>query len=262
MSTTNLEKALTVFAGVANRDPNLTTKYVHSQNYIEHHPRIASDVAGLRQHVARLPRGSHLEVVRAFEDGDYVFTQSDGEIFGQNTFFDVFRFEDGLIAEHWSFSASAGPPNQSGHTQIDGPTKAKDLGSTEKNKAFVRRYYETFHLAGDHSQPERYFKGDLCIRHEPSVRDGVAEFLRDVEVLMQHRTIDEIKLLLGQGDFVFIAAKAPTKVHRASTSTCTGWKTRSSSSTGAFPKRCRSRKNAKTTSTCSRLIQPPTAYLQ
>jgi predicted SnoaL-like aldol condensation-catalyzing enzyme len=45
------------------------------------------------------------------------------------------------------------------------------------------------------------------IRHEPGVRDGVAEFLRDVEVLMQHRTIDEVKLLLGQGDFVFIAAK-------------------------------------------------------
>ena len=45
------------------------------------------------------------------------------------------------------------------------------------------------------------------MRHEPGVRDGVAEFLRDVEVLMQHRTIDEVKLLLGQGDFVFIAAK-------------------------------------------------------
>jgi predicted SnoaL-like aldol condensation-catalyzing enzyme len=45
------------------------------------------------------------------------------------------------------------------------------------------------------------------IRHEPGVRDGVAEFMRDVEVLMQHRTIDEIKFLLGQGEFVFIAAK-------------------------------------------------------
>jgi predicted SnoaL-like aldol condensation-catalyzing enzyme len=45
------------------------------------------------------------------------------------------------------------------------------------------------------------------IRHEPGVCDGVAEFMRDVEVLMQHRTIDEIKFLLGQGNFVFIAAK-------------------------------------------------------
>jgi len=31
--------------------------------------------------------------------------------------------------------------------------------------------------------------------------------MRDVEVLMQHRTIDEIELLLGQGDFAFLAAK-------------------------------------------------------
>ena len=44
------------------------------------------------------------------------------------------------------------------------------------------------------------------IRHEPGVRDGVSEFLRDVEELMKHRTIDEIKLLLGQGDLEFVAA--------------------------------------------------------
>ena len=70
----------------------------------------------------------------------------------------------------------------------------------------VRRYYETFHLAGDHGRPERWFKGDLCIRHEPGVRDGVAAFLRDVEELMRHRTIDGVKRLLGQGDLVFSAA--------------------------------------------------------
>ncbi len=146
-------------------------------------------------------------MVRAFQDGNYVFTQEDGLILGQNTFFDVFRFEDGLIVEHWAFSAKAGPPNKSGHTQTDGPTEAKHLEDTEKNKSLLRRYYETFHIRGDHSRSEQYFAGDLCIRHEPGVRDGVAEFMRDVEVVMQHRTIDEIKILLGQGDFVFIAAK-------------------------------------------------------
>ncbi len=28
---------------------------------------------------------------------------------------------------------------------------------TEQNKAFLRDYYETFHLKGDHSDPGRYF---------------------------------------------------------------------------------------------------------
>jgi predicted SnoaL-like aldol condensation-catalyzing enzyme len=78
---------------------------------------------------------------------------------------------------------------------------------TEKNKSLLRAYYETFHIRADHSRSEQYFTGDLMIRHEPGVCDGVSEFMRDVGVLMQHRTIDEIKFLLGQGDFVFIAAR-------------------------------------------------------
>ena len=45
------------------------------------------------------------------------------------------------------------------------------------------------------------------VRHEPGVSDGVQEFLDDVQVLMQHRTIDRIKLVLGRGDFVFLVAE-------------------------------------------------------
>ena len=207
MAPSNLEKALIVLAGIANRDPDQAARYFHATNYVEHHPDVSDGVEGWKEYVGYLPREIRLRVVRAFEDGPYVFTQADGQIADQNTFFDVFRFEDGLIVEHWTFSAPAGPPNQSGHTQVDGRTEAKDLEDTGKNKAFLRGYYENFHLAGDRSQNDRYFTDDVMIRHEPGVRDGVQAFLRDVSVLMQHRTIDEIKLLLGQGDFVFIAAR-------------------------------------------------------
>jgi hypothetical protein len=33
--------------------------------------------------------------------------------------------------------------------------------------------------------------------------DGLKPFLRDLEIITQSRTIDEIKFILGQGDFVF-----------------------------------------------------------
>ena len=207
MATTNLEKVLTVFEGIANRDPDLATKYLHPGKYTEHYPYAADGIRGLRAYIQQLAPQDHLRVVRAFEDGSYVVTQAAGQIADQSTFFEVFRFEEGLIAEHWAFSAPAAPPNQSGHTQTDGPTTAQDLEATAQNKAFTRDYYQTFHLAGDHRNSAGYFAGDLCIRHEPGVRDGVAEFLHDVQELMQHRTIEEMKLLLGQGDFVFIAAK-------------------------------------------------------
>ena len=211
MATTNLEKVLTVFQGLANRDLNLATKYLHPEKYTEHNPHAANGVEGFRAYIQQLSPQDYLHVVRAFEDGPYIFTQEDGQIADQGTFFEVFRFEDGLIVEHWVFAAPAAPPNQSGYTQTDGPTQAKHLEDTKRNKAFLRDYYQTFHIAGDHSGSACYFTGDVSIRHEPGVRDGVAEFLRDVQVLMQHRTIEEITLLLGQGDFVFIAAKGTHK---------------------------------------------------
>ena len=49
----------------------------------------------------------------------------------------------------------------------------------------------------------RRFRRRQCIRHEPRVRGGVAAFTAD---LIKHRSVGQIKLVLGQGDFVFIAA--------------------------------------------------------
>ena len=207
MAKSEIEKVLTVFAAISNRDADVATKYIHPDRYVQHNPVAADGVEGLRDYLVRLPsEDRHLKVARAFQDGSYVFTQAEGRRSGQRIFFDIFRFEDGLIVEHWAFSEQAAPPNESRHTQTDGPTEARHLSDTEKNKALVREYYETVHVFGDHSKIPHYFAGDHCIRHEPGVRDGVAAFTRDVEVAMQHRTIDEIKLVLGQGDFVFIAA--------------------------------------------------------
>ena len=208
MAKSDVEKVLDVFAGISAGDVDLATQHLDPKRFLQHNPYAADGVEGLTQFISQSPRDQlQLTVVRILQDGPYVVTQAKGRRSGRSIFFDVFRFEDGLVVEHWAFSALDAPPNQSGHTQIDGPTEADHHEDTERNKSLLRRYYETFHIRGDHSRTEQYFAGDLMIRHEPGVCDGVAEFLRDVEVLMQHRTIDEIRFLLGQGNFVFIAAK-------------------------------------------------------
>jgi predicted SnoaL-like aldol condensation-catalyzing enzyme len=206
MAETNVEKVLAVFEAIRAQDAARAIQYVGG-HFLQHYPYIAAGAEGLKQYIdSSTPEQLKFTVVRAFQDGPYVITQVKAESSGDDMFA-VYRFQDGLIAEHWAFSAPNAPPNKSGHTQLDGPTEAQHLADTEKNKVFARRYYETFHLGKDRSQNNEFFTDDLMIRHEPGVRDGVAEFLRDVEVLMQHRTIDEVKLLLGHGDFVFIAAK-------------------------------------------------------
>ena len=208
MAISDVEKVLAVFAGISAGDVDRATQYIDHERFVQHNPYAADGAEGLTRLIKESARDQlQLNVVRAFQDGPYVVTQAQGRRSGRNVFFDIFRFEDGLVVEHWAFSAMEAPPNRSGHTQLDGPTEATHLEDTEKNKALLRTYYETFHIRGDHSRSEQYFAGDLMIRHEPGVRDGVGQFLQDVEVLMQHRTIDEIRFLLGQGDFVFIAAK-------------------------------------------------------
>ena len=205
--SSHLDKALVTLQGVGSHDPERATQYLSQTAYCEHNPLVADGVAGAQDYVRQLAPEECLQVIRIFEDGPFVFAQSDGQMDGDHTFFDVFRFESDSIVEHWRFRAKAGPPNQSGHTQVDGPTEAKDLEASERNKSFLREYYENFHIMGDHGRHGEYFVEGKMARHEPGVKDGVQEFLRDVQVLMQHRTIDRIGLLLGQGDFLFLVAE-------------------------------------------------------
>jgi len=207
MARNDIEKVLTIFHGISAGDVDLATQHIDHKRFVQHNPYATDGVAGLTQFINQSPRDQlQLTVVRAFQDGPYVVTQAKGQRSGRNVFFDIFRFEDGLVVEHWAFSTMDAPRNQSGHTQTDGPPEAKLSVDTEKNKLLVREYYQTIHIAGDHGKIPQYVSEDT-IRHEPGVRDGLAAFLRDVEALTQHRSIDEIKFVLGQGDFVFVAAQ-------------------------------------------------------
>ena len=203
---TNIAKVRELFRGLATRDAALAVRHLDAKRYVEHDPQVADGVAGVREYVDAMALDARMEIVRIFEDVDLVVAQADGQVRGDGTFFDVFRFEEGLIVEHWGFAAPSAPPNRSGHTQVDGPVEAGRSEDTAANKAFVRDYYETFHIQDRHDLAERYFAGSAMIRHEPGVSDGVDAFMADLAVATRDRTIDEIKLLAGQGHLVFLAA--------------------------------------------------------
>jgi len=70
MSTSYIEKALTVFRGIASRDPELAARYMNPGKYLQHNPHAADGVEGLKTYVRQLPAENyHLKVVRAFQDG-------------------------------------------------------------------------------------------------------------------------------------------------------------------------------------------------
>ena len=206
MVSNNAKKAAALLRGISSGDVDLATRDVNPDEFVQHDPTVADGVDGLREQAGRLAAG--LEIVRVLEDGPFVVAHGrNGAGDEGDVFFAVFRFENGSLVEHWRFAAPAAPPNESGHTQTDGPTEPDGRQDTDKVKAVVRDYYETVHIGGKHDHIGHYMSGDLQIRHEPSIRDGVAAFEQDLAVLTRSRTIDEIVLFVGQGDLVFIAAR-------------------------------------------------------
>jgi predicted SnoaL-like aldol condensation-catalyzing enzyme len=47
------------------------------------------------------PNSAKVNTGRVIIDGDFVFTHTDYSFFGAKIGFDIFRFEEGKIVEHW-----------------------------------------------------------------------------------------------------------------------------------------------------------------
>ena len=205
----NIDKALTMFRGIDDRDPKLATQYVNPDSFVNHNPRAYDGAQGVQGFIHHLPPQSSAKVVRAFRDGPYVFTHSEGDVFGRKIFFDIFRFEDGLIVEHWDNIADQAAFNESGHTQIDGPVQVTDLHKTEQNKALLRDFYEAVFLKSDFGRMPQFFDGDMFIRHDSRGGDGLSA----LQTLMREQAqkgivmqVNKIEMILGEGDFVLVAA--------------------------------------------------------
>lgn len=175
---TNIEKAKALIGtfnsgDLALADSLLAAKYTqHNLAFADGRDAFIAAVAGLQQ----APVKTTVDVVRAFEDGDYVVLQvvynfaGAGEVVN----FDVFRFEGGLIAEHWDNSQAKAPANPSGHTQIDGDAYIVPNGNTEKTRAVVAGFIGDV-LRGEH--PEKltsYYDGDNYIQHNVAIADGLS----------------------------------------------------------------------------------------
>lgn len=121
-----------------------------------------------------------IEIVRAWEDGQYVFlhalqTLNGGEF--RYVTADIFDTDDqGRMIEHWDMIGEWVEPTASGRTQIDGPTEPTDLDKTEQNKALVARFLTELLAAGDLEQLTDFVSAQTLHQHDPKIGDGAAGF--------------------------------------------------------------------------------------
>jgi predicted SnoaL-like aldol condensation-catalyzing enzyme len=122
---------------------------VNEARYIQHNPQTHEGSEGLASLFKRLSKTEpHVNMVRGFEDGDFVFAHMEYDFKSRKICFEVFRFEDGQAVEHWDNIQERQEPNQSGHSMVDGPTEATDLELTEVNREIARSFVETVLIEG------------------------------------------------------------------------------------------------------------------
>jgi predicted SnoaL-like aldol condensation-catalyzing enzyme len=185
--------------------------YVNPEKYIQHNLAVGPGPAGVAALIQSLPPNTTVNTVRVFEDGDHVFAHVEYNFFGPKIGFDIFRFENGLIVEHWdNLQETAPKPSPSGHTMTDGPTTASDLDKTGANKALMQRYMDDL-LAGRRETFPSYFNGIQYIQHNPWVADTIPGLIAGLQALAakgQEVVYKKVHKILGEGDFVLVVAEA------------------------------------------------------
>ncbi len=186
--------------------------YINPEKYIQHNLGAADGLAGFGALLAQLPKNSaKVNTVRVFQDGEYVFSQTDYDFFGPKIGFDIFRYENGKIVEHWdNLQETPKEANPSGHTMIDGTTEVKDLDKTASNKELVKNFVTDILVNGKMEKLSGYFDGDNYIQHNPQIADQLSglgkalEYLASIGVTMKYDTIHQV---LGEGNFVLIVSE-------------------------------------------------------
>lgn len=185
---------------------------INPTKYIQHNLGAADGLAGFGALLAQLPKGSaKVNTVRTFEDGAYVFAHTDYNFFGPKIGFDIFRFEDGQIVEHWdNLQVTPTAANPSGHTMTDGPTQATDQAKTNANKTLVRSFVDDILVNRRLDKLAGYFNGDRYIQHNPQIADGLSGLGNALEAMAKQgitMKYDKIHLVLGQGNFVLVQSE-------------------------------------------------------
>ncbi|WP_286240578.1 nuclear transport factor 2 family protein [Neptuniibacter halophilus] len=185
---------------------------INPEQYIQHNLAVADGLAGFASLLQALPPGSaRADTRRAFQDGDYVFTHTEYDFFGPKIGFDIFRFENGLIVEHWdNLQETPEHLNPSGRSMIDGATELTDLDKTEQNKALVRQFVSDVLIGQQYEKMASFFAGDHYLQHNPMIGDGLSGLGTALEALAKQDIrleYDKIHLLLGEGNFVLAVSE-------------------------------------------------------
>jgi predicted SnoaL-like aldol condensation-catalyzing enzyme len=215
MSSNKKEQITKLLKGIETGDP-VSVSVVNEAKYIQHNPQTHEGSEGLAELFKRLSKTSpRVNIVRIFEDGDYVFAHTEYDFATRNIGFEIFRFENGQAVEHWDNIQKRKGPNNSGHSMVDGLTEATDHEWTESNRRLVKSFVEDILIQGNLDKLNDYISQDHYTEHNPESGDNLTQLksvlsdsnngsLASVEYKKCHR-------LLAEGNFVLSVCEGYAK---------------------------------------------------
>lgn len=128
---------------IETRNPKVE-EYIDDKKFVESNYNVKDSIRFDKFHRITPHQFGKVNIIRIFEDGNYVFAHTDYGFKVRQVGFDIFRFEGPKVVEHWGgLTKKIDKPNASGKSQIDGSKEVKDLKKTNSNKKIVKDYVQT-----------------------------------------------------------------------------------------------------------------------
>ncbi|PWJ43891.1 nuclear transport factor 2 family protein [Sediminitomix flava] len=187
------------------------TKYT-GDRYTQHSTGVADGVEGFVaffEPFIERNKNRDIQIVRSFEDGEYVFTHAYQNIDNgkaQWVTADIFHTDSNdKIIEHWDVIQAFEKETASGRTMVDGPTEIVDLDKTNTNKALVKKFLEEVLVKGKGEKLTDFISTEKYYQHSPTVGDGVeglVAHIKDFQKKGIKASYEKVHKLIGQGNFV------------------------------------------------------------
>ncbi|BBB26344.1 nuclear transport factor 2 family protein [Amphritea japonica] len=193
---------------------------VNEAKYIQHNPETHEGSEGLAALFKRISKTSpRVNIVRIFEDGDYVFGHTEYDFANSNIGFEVFRFEDGQAVEHWDNIQKRQGPNASGHSMVDGESELTDRHLTEINREMVKSFVENILIKRQLDKLDNYLSDGKLTQHSPYLTDGAESLSSALNFKSEQGytlRYDRLHRILAEGNFVLTVSEGSREGNHSS----------------------------------------------
>lgn len=203
-------------AAFTDHDPEAARPLLEP-GYIQHNPQIPTGAEALLGFIPAIEQsGMSVTTHRVITEGDLVVLHNsyqNAHAFGapELAAFDIFRVENGKVAEHWDNLQPIPETTASGRGMVDGGVELTDLDKTEENKALVLGFVRD--VLGGHAPQNApmYMDPEVYMQHNPNLKDGLAGLIAGTQAWAEQGfviTKFEPQIVVAEGNFVFVASDA------------------------------------------------------